>query len=144
MTTDLERRQRAQIRNLKQGGWLQQRMTGALRTGLVPYAAAVGLGYVAETDEAKGQIAILAATAGGLLGQAILNPKRDSVADVVLGGLAASGASLMGIEHGRVVCRMKQARSAIKSTEQADTAGALHEDTRDEADVVNIPQEATA
>jgi hypothetical protein len=147
MTTENERRLRAQLRAAKRPGPLQSRLTKVVQTGLVPYAAALGIGYISEQNEEKGALAILGATAGGLAGQAILNPARDSIADILLAGLAAAGASQFGIEHGRVVCRMQQARKAIAQQKAEDAAKpALDADTREEADVVeiNTAQEVTA
>lgn len=146
MTTENERRLRAQLRAAKRPGPLQSRLTKVVQTGLVPYAAALGIGYISEQNEEKGALAILGATAGGLAGQAILNPARDSIADILLAGLAAAGASQFGIEHGRVVCRMQQARKAIAQQKAEDAAPALDADTREEADVVeiNTAQEVTA
>jgi hypothetical protein len=146
MTTENERRLRAQLRAAKKPGPLQSRLTKVVQTGLVPYAAAVGIGYIAEKNEEKGALAILGATAGGLAGQAILNPARDSIADILLAGLAAAGASQFGMEHGRVVCRMQQARKAMAVQKAEDAKPALDADTREEADVVDIntPQEVTA
>ncbi len=70
----------------------------------------------------------------------------DSIADILLAGVAAAGASQYGIEHGRVVCRMQQARKAMATQKAEDAQPALNEDTRDPADVVDIntPQEVTA
>jgi hypothetical protein len=146
MTTENERRLRAQLRAAKKPGPLQSRLTKVVQTGLVPYAAAVGIGYISEKNEEKGALAILGATAGGLAGQAILNPARDSIADILLAGLAAAGASQFGMEHGRVVCRMQQARKAMAVQKAEDAKPALDADTREDADVVelNTPQEVTA
>jgi len=146
MTTENERRLRAQLRAAKKPGPLQSRLTKVVQTGLVPYAAAVGIGYISEKNEEKGALAILGATAGGLAGQAILNPARDSIADILLAGLAAAGASQFGMEHGRVVCRMQQARKAMAVQKAEDAKPALDADTREDADVVDIntPQEVTA
>jgi hypothetical protein len=146
MTTENERRLRAQLRAAKKPGPLQSRLTKVVQTGLVPYAAAVGIGYISEKNEEKGALAILGATAGGLAGQAILNPARDSIADILLAGIAAAGASQFGMEHGRVVCRMQQARKAMAVQKAEDAKPALDADTREDADVVelNTPQEVTA
>lgn len=133
MTTENERKLRAQLRAAKRPGPLQSRLTKVVQTGLVPYAAAVGLGYTAEFyGEEKGSIAILAATAGGLLGQALLNPKSGSVVDVVLSGAAAAGVSSMGIEHGRLAGRMHQARQVMAQAAAETTArdAELEADTR--------------
>jgi len=146
MTTDNERRLRAQLRAAKKPGPMQARLGKVVQTGLVPYAAAVGLGYTAERyGEEKGALAILAATVGGLAGQAILNPKAGSVMDVVLAGAAAAGVSTMGIEHGRVAGRMHMARKAMSEAAKSDE-NKLNEDTRkgEVLDTETAYQEATA
>lgn len=118
MATESEklRAVRAQLRASKRPGQLQQRLTKVVQTGLVPWAVSVGLGAAAEKfGEDKGAIAVIAATAGGLIGQAILNPATGSVGDVLLSGAAGAGASHIGYEHGRQVARLHTAKTAMSA-----------------------------
>lgn len=143
--SETEARLRRQLRAAKQKGPLQSRLEKVASTSMVPYLGAIGLGYTAERfGEAKGQIATLAASAGGLLGLILLNPKQGSAVDVVLSGVAGAGVATIGLEHGRIAGRMHVAKMAIaeEAEQKARDAGQLEADTRD-AEVVNI-EERTA
>lgn len=145
MSTETERRLRAQLRAAKKPGPMQSRLTKVVQTGLVPYSAAVGLGYVAEMfGEEKGALAILGTTAGGLLGQALLNPKSGSVVDVVLSGAAAAGVSSLGLDHGRMAGRMHVAKKAMAeaAAEQKQHQEELESDTR-ATNVIDAEMRAT-
>jgi hypothetical protein len=131
MATETERRLRAQLRAKSKPGPMQQRLQKMVQTGLVPYGAAVGLGYASEHwGEEKGAMAIIGATAGGLGLQAILNPKQGSAVDVLLSGIAAAGASSYGLEHGRMVSRIHTAKKMMQESDNIESDRSLDSDTR--------------
>lgn len=143
--TERERRLSRQLREANKKGPIQQRLERVVQTGLVPYTAAIGLGYTAERfGEAKGAVAILGATVLGLAGQALINPSPNSVTDVVLSGLAGAGVSVMGLEHGRVAGRLHMAKMATseQAAEEQRKAEALEADTRDTEIVTDDERQA--
>jgi hypothetical protein len=142
MSTDTESRLRRQLRAAKQKGPIQSRLEKVASTSLVPYVGAIGLGYTAERfGEQKGQLATLAASAGGLLALVLLNPKSGSAVEIVASGIAGAGVSVIGLEHGRVAGRMHMAKMSMQEAqaEEEKNAQALEADTRD-ADILNIEE----
>ena len=140
--SETEARLRRQLRESKRKGPIATRLEKVASTSLVPYVGAIGLGYTAERfGEQKGQLATLAASAGGLLALVLLNPKTGSPLEIVASGIAGAGVSAIGLEHGRVAGRMHMAKMAMteSQTEEQKNAQALEADTRD-ADIVNIEE----
>jgi len=119
---DTIRKLRTQLRDSRRKSPIRQRLELAVTKGAPAFSGGLALGYIEEVHgPERGAQATAAMGIGGLAALFVLNPKQNSLVEILLSGSAASGMAVMAKEHGKTLgryARVKKAQAQLEAENQ--------------------------